>query len=111
MQANEFGRDEAPFTIIAFIPSEQGQEALDLHPRVDNYIVMPEGNINSLKKAVIRFLTNPLATGGKELTCLVRAPHAARYWVSVAHSQPYLVLAAPQDGLLGAQSVQAGSGF
>ena len=75
LQANEWGSDEAPFTVIAFA-SEQAKEGQDLHPRVDNYIVMPEGNMNSLKKAVIRFLTNPVAAGGKELSCLV-SPLAA----------------------------------
>ena len=78
MQANEWGSDEAPFTIIAFVASEQEQGGPDLHPRVDNYIVMPDGNMNNLKKAVIRFLTNSAAAGGEELTCLVNPkPHAA----------------------------------
>ena len=77
MQAIEWG-SEAPFTVIAFVASEQKQGGLDLHPRVDNYIVMPEGHMNSLKRAVIRFLTNSAAAGGKELPCLVSPkPHAA----------------------------------
>ena len=70
MQAIKW-RSEAPFTVIAFVASEQEQGGLDLHPRVDNYVVMPEGHMNSLKKAVIRFLTNSAAAGGKELPCLV----------------------------------------
>ena len=77
MQAIKSG-SEAPSTVIAFVASEQKQGGLDLHPRVDNYIVMPEGHMNSLKKAVIRFLTNSAAAGGKELPCLVSPkPHAA----------------------------------
>ena len=77
MQAIKWG-SEAPFTVIAFVASEQKQGGLDLHPRVVNYIVMPEGHMNSLKKAVIRFLTNSAAAGGKELPCLVSPkPHAA----------------------------------
>ena len=77
MQAIKWG-SEAPFTVIAFVASEQKQGGLDLHPRVVNYIVMPEGHMNSLKRAVIRFLTNSAAAGGKELPCLVSPkPHAA----------------------------------
>ena len=80
MQAIEWG-SKAPFTVIAFvgnIASDQEQEGHDLYPRLDNFIVMPEGHMNSLKKAVIRFLTNSAAAGGKELPCLVSPkPHAA----------------------------------
>ena len=78
MQAIKWG-SEAPFTVIAFVASEQKQGGLDLHPRVDNYIVMPqERHMNSLKKAVIRFLTDSAALSGKKLPCLVSPkPHAA----------------------------------
>ena len=70
MQANESGNVEAPFTVIAFIAREREQEGPDLHTRVNNYVLMPKGNINSLKMAVIRFLTNSVAAGGKEFPCL-----------------------------------------
>ena len=85
LQANEWASDEAQFTVIAFVANniaeEQEQKGPDLHPRVDNYIIMPKGHMNRLKKAAIRFLTKPVAEGGKELPCLVschKNPHAAR---------------------------------
>ena len=81
MQAIEWG-SKAPFTVIAFVAketSDQEQKGHDLYPRVDNYIVMQkERHVNSLKKAVIRFLTNSAALSGKKLPCLVSPkPHAA----------------------------------
>ena len=83
MQAIEWA-SKAPFTVIAFViaktvASDQEQEGHDLYPRVDNYIVVPqERHMNSLKKAVIRFLTNSAALSGKKLPCLVSPkPHAA----------------------------------
>ena len=87
MQANEWASDEAQFTVIAFVANaakEQQQKGPDLHPRVDNYIVIhteddeSKGHINRLKKASIRFLTKPVAEGGRELPCLVsclKNPH------------------------------------
>ena len=94
LQANEWASDEAQFTVIAFVAKnvanaakEQQQKGPDLHQRVDNYIVVrteddeSKGHVNRLKKAAIRFLTKPVAEGGKELPCLVschKNPHAAR---------------------------------
>jgi hypothetical protein len=91
LQANEWASDEAQFTVIAFVANniaeEQEQKGPDLHPRVDNYIVVQteddksKGHMNRVKKAAIRFLTKPVAEGGKELPCLVsclKNPHAAR---------------------------------
>jgi len=88
LQANEWASDEAQFTVIAFVANnvaeEQEQKGPDLHPRVDNYIVIQaeddksKGHMNRVKKAAIRFLTKPVAEGGKELPCLVsclKNPH------------------------------------
>jgi len=84
LQANE----RAQFTVIAFVAivanAAKEQKGPDLHPRVDNYIVIQaeddesKGHMNRLKKAAIRFLTKPVAEGGKELPCLVsclKNPH------------------------------------
>ena len=102
LQANKWASDEAQFTVIAFVAKnvanaasetakEQQQKGPDLHQRVDNYILIKDnestkddeskGHMNRLKKAAIRFLTKPVAEGGKELPCLVSCltnPHAAR---------------------------------